>query len=267
MSDSDEEPRRQSTFAAEVQDANTVELKCFRPEELPSHFSIIVYGQRRTGKTTWLLWMMWLLKDRFDEIVVYSSTHHEGTFQKFVNPKMCFSVYREGVMQACINHQKARKQKGEKMPRVLVVMDDVLDQMKDLRRSDALLQLFTQGRHFNISIVILSQHCKALPPAFRKNVDAAVIFRTFSNDMCKSYYEDYGGCMKRHTFNSILTEATQEYQGLVVLPCSTSQKMQDYLMLTCASKVPEGPLLRGGEVVTAPRTLPVFRKRKAPDPL
>lgn len=243
---------------------NEISLLCFRPEELPAHFAIIVYGQRRTGKTTWLLWLMWLLRDRFDEVVVYSSTHHEGTFQKHVDPKMCFSLFKENVMQACINHQKARKLKGETMPRVLVVMDDVLDQMRDMRRSDALLQLFTQGRHFNISIVVLSQHCKALPPAFRKNVDAAILFRTFSHDMVKSYYDDYGGVMSRQTFFALLNDATQNYQGLVVLPCCISAKLQDYMMLTCAPhKQPDFKMtqLKNNEVVVPYRSLPVWRKK------
>ena len=80
--------------------------------------------------------------------------------------------------------------------------------------------------------------------------------------MVKSHYEDYGGVMSRQTFFSLLNDATTNYQGLVVLPCCISSSLQDYMMLTCAEKIPENYKLLEGGVEMKPRTLPVFRKRQ-----
>jgi hypothetical protein len=239
--DDDEFVNKMTDVENEVpKSASEVRLLVFRPDELPADFSMIVYGQRRSGKSNWTLWLMKTLASRFDRVVVFSATLMDGQYQRHVNEKLCFNKFCDRTLQTLIDMQK--KDKSDKKPedkceRTLVVMDDVLDQTKEIRTSPALNSIFTQGRHFNCSIVVLTQHVKAMPPSFRKNVDACVVFRTYSHDMVKGYYEDYGGMMSRNTFFSILSGATNDHKALVLMPCCNSPAIQDYMQLTKADLI------------------------------
>jgi hypothetical protein len=219
-------------------DPKEIRLMVFRPDELPSNFSMIVYGQRRTGKSNWTCWLMKTMAARYDRCVVFCSTLLDGNYQKHVNPKLCFNRFDDFTCQKLIDHQKAKMNNKKTPEKLLIIMDDVLDQTREIRQSSALNSIFTQGRHFNCSIIVLTQHVKALPPSFRKNVDACVIFRTYSHDMVKGYYEDYGGMLKRPTFFAILQGATQNHTALVLLPCCNSASLQNYMQVTRAELIP-----------------------------
>ena len=130
-----------------------LKLLYFQPESVPSNFSGILYGQRRTGKTTWLVWFLWCMQEKFDHVVCFSATNFTGTYSRHMNPKLCYNTYDEGVLSQVLKLQRDGAQK-----RVLVILDDVLDQEDLLRKSNALKTLFTMGRHYGISVIVCSQY-------------------------------------------------------------------------------------------------------------
>ena len=62
------------------------------------------------------------------------------------------------------------------MMRVLLILDDIVG--KDSKNSDEILQLFANGRHQNISVIILIQDMTFMPTTIRSNTD---LFFTFYN--------------------------------------------------------------------------------------
>ena len=92
------------------------------------------------------------------------------------------------------------------------------------------------GRHYNISVIMCTQYAKSIPTSWRRNVDFAVIFYTFSADMADIYYKEYGALLSRSQFMTILSQCTTEHQALVVRPCTKSRNMQDFYQLTNADK-------------------------------
>ena len=119
-----------------------LKLFYFQPESAPENFSGILYGQRRTGKTTWLVWFLWCMQGRFDHVVCFSATNFTGTYSSCMNEKLCYNGFDEEVMASVLRIQAENPQK-----RILVILDDVLDQENVLRKSASLKTLFTMGRH------------------------------------------------------------------------------------------------------------------------
>lgn len=216
----------------ECKNVREIKLLYFQPESVPSDFSAILYGQRRTGKTTWLTWFLYTQQGKFDHVVCFSATNFSGHYAQHMNPKLCYNTYDEEVLEKVLEIQK-NTPKSERA-RVLVILDDVIDQEGLLRRSRALKALFSMGRHYSVSVVVCTQYAKCIPTSWRRNVDFACIFYTFSRDMSDIYYREYGMLLSRCQFNSVLTSATKDYRALVVRPCTQSQEIRDVFQLTLA---------------------------------
>lgn len=210
-------------------------LLWFEPESVPKNFAAVIYGQRRTGKTTWLKWLLWTMQHDYDRVVCYSSTNFKGEFQKIMNPNLCFPHYDEESLQAILDNQARTPE--ETRERILIILDDVLDSESQFRRrgKNALVTCYSMGRHYNISVIMCTQYARSIPTSWRRNVDFAVIFYTFSGDMAEIYYKEYGALLARSQFMSILSQCTNDHQALVVRPCTKSRNMQDFYQLTTAN--------------------------------
>jgi hypothetical protein len=206
-----------------------LKLLYFQPESVPSNFSGILYGQRRTGKTTWLVWFLWCMQEKFDHVVCFSATNFTGTYAAHMNPKLCYSTYDEGVLSQVLKLQRDGAQK-----RVLVILDDVLDQEDLLRKSNALKTLFTMGRHYGISVIVCSQYPKCLPPSWRRNVDFAALFYCFSRENADIFYKEYGMMLSKNQFFDILRTSCRDYRALIVRPCTQSENIREVYQLTKA---------------------------------
>jgi hypothetical protein len=206
-----------------------LKLFYFKPESVPSNFSGILYGQRRTGKTTWLVWFLWCMQEKFDHVVCFSATNFTGTYSSHMNPKLCYNGFDEAVLAQVLKIQATDKKK-----RVMVILDDVLDQEDLLRKSQALKTLFTMGRHFGISVIVCTQYPKCLPPSWRRNVDFAVLFYSFSRENVDMFYKEYGMMLSKSQFFDIVRSAARNYRALIVRPCTQSDNIREVYQLTRA---------------------------------
>ena len=80
--------------------------KHFHPYMLPNNFSCIIYGQRRSGKTTWVSWFLYWFQCRFRELYVFSSTAFNGHYQDFCPEHHVFPRFREDILEMIIENQK-----------------------------------------------------------------------------------------------------------------------------------------------------------------
>jgi hypothetical protein len=211
-------------------DIRRIELFYFKPECVPESFSAILYGQRRSGKTTWLTWFLYCMQGKIDHVVCFSTTNFTGHYAKYINPQMCYEEYSEGVLQTVLDIQARTPESQRK--RVLVILDDVLDQEKELRKSSALKALFTMGRHFSISVIVTTQYAKCIPVGWRRNVDFACIFYTFARDLCDIYHKEYGMLLNRNQFFGVMQSACVGFRALVIRPCTRSTDIRDVYQLT-----------------------------------
>lgn len=242
--------------------------RTFHPYLLPSNFSCIIYGQRRSGKTTWVSWFLYWFQCRFRELYVFSSTAFNGHYQGFCPEHHVFPRFREDILQMIIENQKSimgvecqggtncagdgkfSKQAHDRNSKefidnrpICVILDDVLDSLRDLRRSVALNTVFSMGRHLNMAIIVCTQYPTALPPSFRMNVDLAVIFNTHSFKVRDIVFRDYAHNIPSWKFYGALDYFTKEFQCLCVMPCTQSSDSKDVFFTSKAED--HGPFYIG----------------------
>lgn len=175
----------------------------FDARTLPDNFFITVFGARRTGKTHSVSCMMEQIKDRFDFAYLFSSTAalHTGSDRNSAFPMIRDEAIFGGekmnldALDAIIERQLAVKKHNDqtkskrdhKPNSTLIIIDDYVHD-KSLRYSEKFLALPVLGRHYELSVIVLSQSYSSvgsagLGPAVRQNSDLVITFlpRSFSD--------------------------------------------------------------------------------------
>ena len=159
--------------------------------------TVVVIGKRRSGKSFWARWCMYHLRNRFPAGIVITSTKLNGFWSQYVPDKFIHDVESmEEVLEAVCARQTFLK-KNSFMgidSRFFVILDDVLKNPNIIKYSKGLQNLFANGRHYGIFLMVLLQDPKGIPPMLRENTDIAVVFRQFTQsriDCCREIYLDF----------------------------------------------------------------------------
>tara|TARA_B110000196_G_scaffold81069_1_gene69814 strand:+ start:2975 stop:3844 length:870 start_codon:yes stop_codon:yes gene_type:complete len=161
------------------------------PNDLPDDgFSAVFFGARRTGKTFLIEEVVsklvaagrrWSAAFLFSETAIVNQRQYEWISPVFKHDHVSEDTIGE-IFKIQQKERSDAKKKGEdddNIPHVLVVADDVISD-PTVRHSRVINKLYTQGRHYKIDVIILSQSIgggSGLPPVVRMNADAVVVFR------------------------------------------------------------------------------------------
>ena len=165
------------------------------PNTLPEDgFAAVFFGARRSGKTFLIEEVMYRLvtegRRSWDAAFLFSETAMANQTQyKWVSPMYKYDHVDEEVLkqifkkQEELRHQREKEAGGveedKKTGHVLIIADDVISDAR-IRHSPIVNKMYTQGRHYKIDVLILSQSIGGsggLPPVVRMNADAVVVFR------------------------------------------------------------------------------------------
>lgn len=162
--------------------------------ELPEGFFVIVYGARRTGKTHAVSVLLEEIKERFDFAYLFSETANLHDGQKgeidfdMITKDAKFKGFDEEALNAIITRQKAvmlhnnstERKRDHKPNKTLLIFDDFVH-LKEVRYSKVFTELPVLGRHYELSVICLSQGYSAvasggLNKATRQNADLVMSF-------------------------------------------------------------------------------------------
>ena len=163
-------------------------------ETLPPGFFAIVYGARRTGKTHAVSVLLESIKDRFDFAYLFSNTAglHKGQKGELdfemITESAKFKGFDQEALEAIMTRQKnvllhnnATERKRDRKPnRTLLIFDDFVHE-KEIRYSNIFTELPVLGRHYEISVICLTQGYSqvasgGLNKATRQNADIILSF-------------------------------------------------------------------------------------------
>lgn len=158
-------------------------------ENSPENFFAIIYGIRRSGKSTVLKKILFDMRERFQNHYVYlfSSTAKVDPEQYTYYPKGCKFSQLENLddeLGEIISQQadkldvpKEKREKALEENKILIILDDCVNE-DSIRRSPSLNNLAVSGRHLNFSVFVLSQSIcgsASVPPIIRTNSDFIIL--------------------------------------------------------------------------------------------
>lgn len=189
--------------------------------------SIAVASKRNTGKTLLVSVLIHELLERkaVSMVLVMSQTQHVNDDYKFLPPRLRQS-FSEDVIKKMLDTQGKvpKKQRSQ----VLLVLDDVLSD-RDAEKSRFIKRLYTLGRHYDISIILISQTSNvALTPAIKQNSDWLLYSRQ-NRYMLESIWSTVCNIDKK-TFIAWSEENNKNYTFLAIDNTSQSNNPAEFLL-------------------------------------
>lgn len=196
---------------------------------LPTHpFRMYVVGASGSGKSNFILNLLTrdnMYKDYFDCVLIISPTavQLDPNYAVLDLPDEHYFQPEEEVLERIMEIQKDEvEDKGkEKCDKILLVLDDIIS-YKDFVKSPILLKFAVMSRHWNISMMVLSQAYHRIPKPIRLQMSSVVFFKG-SNKELEVLSEDFGAPgMSSWRFMNGITYATMEKYNFFFIDLHTS---------------------------------------------
>jgi hypothetical protein len=141
-----------------------------------------VVGKSGSGKTMAIINMLTnknMLDDVFDFVYLFSGIKPDPELIKPLKlpQHQVFNDFTEDDVKTLMTKMERSVEKNgmKNTPSVLFIFDDILGKPKFLK-SETMSKLITTNRHMNISVIILSQYFRKLPPVVRTNASYYMVF-------------------------------------------------------------------------------------------
>lgn len=188
-------------------------------------FRILIIAPSNSGKSVLLASLlssddMPYKKIFKSNIFMFSPTIHlqDPAFSEVKNIKEgnIYSEYNENILAELISEQEENiKKLGKtKCPNICIVMDDCVHELPSTKKN-LLKKLFFSGRHFNISLIILSQMYKSIDKSLRINSSDIILFETGNNNELRAIGEE--SAIDPKEFIRIFKHATSEPYSFLVI--------------------------------------------------
>lgn len=195
---------------------------------LPENFFVVCYGARRTGKSWLINHALAELKDRFDYAYCFSATAALNDGFPAVRPEAVFNDFDEEKLsqlmlrqKAWVEHNKKCTHKSDEIAcNTLLIFDDFVHNVQ-VRYSQQFVQLPVLGRHYKLSVVLLSQGYGAvasggLNPATRMNADTVITFMPRSTLDCQKISEWYLTMNKKEGGEFVKSQTAEKHRCLCI---------------------------------------------------
>ena len=180
--------------------------------KLPNSF--IINGQPTQGKSYLIRSLLYQLRKEFDHGVVFSNTANVKGNYDYIPERRRYTTYDDDIIEQIIESQ-IELIKANKPCRMFIIFDDMLEANFN---SKTMTKLYTQYRHYNITLFTSSQYYNKLPTHVRDNGAIIFLFRTDNLKTLKKFHEEYMGEM---TFNEarryIMDRTKAKYTHLMVI--------------------------------------------------
>lgn len=153
---------------------NHAAYNLFRPG-----YTNIFYGPRRSGKSVLVRAVCAHMRHYFNEVVCFTMTKASGEYFQWLPYCRVIEGLDEDILQGLIDHQISLKEKRSRGVDVgnmnlLIIIDDCMAQ--GLRYVKTFNQLFYNGRHLDITLIVCVQDVRGIAPSATINADVVCTF-------------------------------------------------------------------------------------------
>jgi hypothetical protein len=147
-----------------------------------------------------------------------------------------YDEYSENTVMSIVDEQIGiiHKFTKKKAPHLLFIFDDIINDLPQSRQS-VMNKLFFSARHYNISLILLSQQYKMTPRPVRLNASDVIIFQTGNNAEITKISEEQA--ISADKFKQILRDATNEPFSFLVI--HNKLPIKDRYQLRLSNKIYE----------------------------
>lgn len=186
----------------------------FKPETIkPGRIHFIV-GKRGCGKSTLLRDLLSRMTGQVDYALAMCPTMESAEMLRSCLPAS--SVYDKYVPSKVDQVVKVAQHFASlgKKRRFLLCLDDCLYD-RNVLRSQAIREIFFNGRHMGITFVVLAQYCMDISPDLRTQIDYLFVMKENIVSNRQKLWKYLFGCVQNFDdFSAIMDRCTQNYECL-----------------------------------------------------
>jgi hypothetical protein len=220
--------------------------------ELNSRIGVL--GPTHSGKTTIIDWLCYYNQRRIRAAMCISTTADLNGEYKYIPPILIHNTYKQKPIKNLIHFQDTVAKDGAKtfkdkrqMYQSVLILDDVMAEIKKYKSDTFFTQLFTAGRHSFMSIILACQDITQIPSSLRGCIEYLIIRKENQARRRKSLYDSYWNSQwsTYQEFVDILDKCTEGYKSMVIAIKNINKpgaKMNDcvfYLNLPDKKIIPE----------------------------
>lgn len=222
-----------------------IHLKRFQPSKMQTNRICVMIGKKGTGKSTVVEEIMWFQQNIPVGAIMSATEESNEAYSKMAPPLFIYKNFDADALERLINRQKKMKsmfkQNGDSLPfdhRAFLLIDDCMYDKKNFR-SPLVRELFMNGRHWDLFVLITIQYLMDITPEIRTNTDYVFAFKeNVRNNREKLYKEFFGIFPTFAMFDELYMEVTQDYRCLVLDNTVPSSKIEDCVFWYKAKKRP-----------------------------
>lgn len=214
--------KEEEDYRAAVQQVNSddvpdFKIQCLDPSSVPSDGTIVITGKRHTGKSVLLRDIMYRLRNKVDLVIGICPTELGSGTLNGIAPKMfTYTRFDLGILQRLIDTQTAVRESGETPLKIMLILDDCMSDASLLKKTQV-REIFMNGRHLNIGIIMTAQYMMDLPNSIRTNIDFIFSFREPSVGNRERLYRNFFGVFSRpHDFEIVFRVCTEGYRCIAL---------------------------------------------------
>ena len=167
-------------------------------------FNMLIVGMTGSGKTQFLLDMLETEYNRvFDYIIIVCPTIEWNTTYINWNHLSDHGVIQIPCSQEMINHVLQAVSTIFRGTNTLIVVDDCAASLAVKKRVSELMRLAFSARHYNLSVIVLTQQLSSVAKPFRENISRLVTFYNPSRKDMKVITDDYLNGVPQETITEI----------------------------------------------------------------
>ena len=189
------------------------------------YFTSIVCGKRGSGKSTLMKDVLFNLHKRgVPRVVIFSATEEANSFySSFVPPLFVYKGLDVKHLERIVEDQKKltmRIKCGELPPEtdisLVLLLDDVAYEKKTLN-SPIMKELFYNGRHYRIILILSLQYLIDLSVGLRSNVDIGFFLKDNTKRNIEKVYDCFAGMVNTFSnFLNIYSACTNNFEAMAI---------------------------------------------------
>lgn len=202
------------------------------------NFTVIV-ARTGSGKTHAMRYVVSELykQKKIQGVIVFASTARISGDYEWVNERYRYSKLDEKVIKGIFADRAIRKQNGQPVPPIALIMDDVIGDAQ--LRSNWMSDLSSKSRHYNLYIFVLIQAPKAIKPAVRSNADCIWLFKQPNKEALEEAYT-YVDFDDKQEFMEFMKKNIHSYRWLLYnRKLETTDDSEKYAVLLAPKDLPE----------------------------
>ena len=209
----------------------------WNPATLGNDKVVLVAAPRGSGKSVLVADLLWHKRGIPSGIAMSATEGSNRYYGNYLPPGFVYNQFEPEALQRVVNHQKEAQRRLEKrgysqeeaklrLPPMFIIIDDCVFDPR-FRKDPTLQEIFVNGRHLNIFLVVVTQYINLLTPLMRVNVDVLFLLRDNNINVIKQYHQGYGGIIpKPSEFIQVFHTLTQNYSAMVITK-SLSTRVED----------------------------------------